>query len=207
MAIAGRSPAATFASLATAGFAWFVFAVLAMHVLRPDYEPARHFLSDYAVGRFGGVMTSAFLALAAGCLGLALGLLRAGPPAWPARAGAVLLLVAAAGLVVTARFETDLPGQPFTRSGDLHELSFLVNVASLMLAAVLLTLAFAADPRWRAHRPVAAALLAAVLVAFALQFRAIRSHGPVGLYNRAFAGLLVAWLLATALRLRTASRT
>ena len=33
---------------------------LLLHVLRPDYNPLQRFLSEYAVGRFGVLMTAAF---------------------------------------------------------------------------------------------------------------------------------------------------
>ncbi len=191
------------ARVAIAALVWFVAAVSLMHVLRPDYIPARHFISDYAVGRYGGVMTSAFIALALGSLALGVGLARSGPRAGPGRLGVIPLFVAAAGLVVTAIFETDLPGAPYTRAGDIHNASFLVNVGSLMLAALLLSWGFGGDARWREFRRTSRGLVVLALAAFAFQFLSLRKGAPYGIANRVFALTLVAWLLATSFRLST----
>ena len=118
---------------AIAGFVYFIAALVLMHLVRPDYTPIDHMISDYAVGSGGWIMTTAFVALAAGCLTLAMAMLRVGPASWSARAGTALLMVAGVGLVVTAIFPTDLETAPTTPTGDIHTLSFRVNVASVML--------------------------------------------------------------------------
>lgn len=114
--------------------AWLATAaLLLMHVLRPDYTIVDHMISDYAVGAFGPIMTSAFLSISLGCLALATGLFRVGQASWLGRAGAGLLIVAFAGLIVTALFPTDLETAPSTRTGDIHTISFLVNIVSITL--------------------------------------------------------------------------
>lgn len=40
---------------------YFVSAVLLLHILRTEINPAQHFLSEYALGRLGLLMTSAFV--------------------------------------------------------------------------------------------------------------------------------------------------
>ena len=50
----GKPPRFTSTFLATAAiacFAYSVFVLLMMHVLRPDYAPASHMISEYALGR------------------------------------------------------------------------------------------------------------------------------------------------------------
>lgn len=111
--------------LATAAlllFSYFIAALLLLHVLRPDYTIADHMISDYAIGAFGPIMTSAFLSISLGCLALATGLLRIGPKSWLGRASAGLLIVAFAGLIVTAVFPTDLETAASTRTGDIHNI-------------------------------------------------------------------------------------
>ena len=46
-------------------------------------------ISDYAAGRLGWVMTTAFVALSADCLTLGLGMVLAGPRSLPGRAAAL----------------------------------------------------------------------------------------------------------------------
>ena len=42
------------------GAVLYVLTVGLLHVLRPDYNPARRFLSEYAVGKFGALGMAAF---------------------------------------------------------------------------------------------------------------------------------------------------
>lgn len=53
-----------FARAAAAATLIAAAAVLALHVLRPDLEPASHRLSEYAIGPWGWLTTSVFAALA-----------------------------------------------------------------------------------------------------------------------------------------------
>ena len=48
-----------------------VVAVVALHVLRPDLAPMSHRLSEYAIGRYGGLMTAAFVCVGVSLLTLA----------------------------------------------------------------------------------------------------------------------------------------
>jgi hypothetical protein len=97
------------------------------------------------------VMTTFFLATSCGCLMLLLGLVRSGPNLVVARIGTLLLGVTSIGLVVSGIFPTDVR-LPSTRSGEIHDMSFLVNVGSILLAIVLLSVSFGSQPRWRPYR-------------------------------------------------------
>ncbi len=80
MNISTDAPAgAAAARLAIVCFAAFALGIALMHVLRPDYAPASHMISDYAVGPWGGVMTAAFGSASAGCLLLAICMAQSGP--------------------------------------------------------------------------------------------------------------------------------
>ena len=181
-------------------------AVVLMHVLRPDLEAAKHFLSEYALGPYSWVMTASFVAASAGCLCLSLGLRRSGLVTVLATCGQALFAIAGAGLLVSAICPMDSPQGPSTTTGEIHDISFLVNVTSLFLAEVLTSFAFGVHPRWRAYRRIALALAAVVLACFVLQFATLRKGAPYGLANRAFAMSLMAWLLVTTIRLRALAR-
>src|SRR3954470_8630468 len=107
-----RNPSTLLATAAAGLFCYFVIALIVMHLIRPDYTIVDHMISDYAVGRFGWIMTTAFLAAGAGCLALAIGLFRGGPPTWLGRVGSAALIVASVGLIITAIFPTDLETAP-----------------------------------------------------------------------------------------------
>ena len=67
------------ALLAMAFETWFVLVLVVLHLLRRDLPPGRTMISQYAVGPYGALMASAFVALALALLMLVLGLLRDGP--------------------------------------------------------------------------------------------------------------------------------
>jgi hypothetical protein len=52
------------AAIALAGIAYFAVVLVGLHFLHTDTNALARPTSDYAVGRYGNVMTSAFLALA-----------------------------------------------------------------------------------------------------------------------------------------------
>ncbi len=47
------------ALIAIEGIIYFVVAIMALHVLRPELKPITHAVSNYAIGPFGFLMTSA----------------------------------------------------------------------------------------------------------------------------------------------------
>lgn len=201
---ASRKPSAVFYGTAAIGcLAYATLALLLMHVFRPDLAPASHMISEYAVGPYGLVMQTVFVGLSGGCAMLLVGLIRNGPTSIAARVGVALLAVASIGLIVSALFPMDLPGATPTQSGHLHDLSFFVNVASIFLAIVLLTVSFGSDPQWCSFRRTSVVLLSLIALAFVLQFLTLRKGAPYGLANRFFIVVLLAWLFATSNRLRT----
>jgi len=193
-------------SLATGALACFACALLgliALHAVRPDYEPASHMISDYAVGRLGWLMVAFFLLWSVGILLFSASLLLSGPSSAGRKLGAFLLGVTSIGLLVSAAYPTDLPGAPDTPDGNIHTLSFLVNVCSLLVAIPLLSFGLREHQGWGTYRRIASILAVLVVLAFFLQLFTLRKDMPYGLTNRLFVVMLFAWFISTAARLRT----
>lgn len=191
-------------AIAAAGFfVYFALALLLMHAIRPDYTIVDHMISDYAVGPSGWIMTTAFVSIALGCLTLAIGLFRDGPRSWLGRIGAALLLVAFAGLIVTALFPTDLETAPSTPTGDIHTLSFMVNVVSIFVSTLCLAFSYGGSPLWRRRRAPALTFAALLAAAFVAQFLTLHRGAPYGITNRLFVVVLLAWLISNSLWLRS----
>jgi Protein of unknown function (DUF998) len=74
--------------------------------------PGTTFISGYAVGPYGWVMTTAWLAASGGCLMLLLGLTRSGPRSGAARLGTLLMGILSLGLLITAIFPPSKKGAP-----------------------------------------------------------------------------------------------
>ena len=193
-------------NLAIAFFAYFAIALIGLHFLRPDYTPVDHMISDYAVGRFGWIMTTAFISVSLGCLCLAIGLGRDGPKTVLVAIARVLMGIASLGLLVTAAFQTDLETVMVnTTHGNIHTLSFLVNIVSLFLAALSLSVSMGADAHWKSLRTPALILVAALAIAFVAQAMTLHRGAPYGITNRIFVVVLISWLMLIAVRLRTVS--
>ena len=128
------------AIFATAGLA--LISLVALHVLKPDIQPARTMISQYALGQHGWVMALFFggLAASSGCLFLAL------IPQISSvlgRIGLALLLAAAVGLAMAARFPMDpvsTPPAQMSFSGRMHGVAFMIGVPCQLLAVLLLSL-------------------------------------------------------------------
>jgi len=202
------SPASpsTYGAAAFVCFSFSLLALAALHLLKRDYEVRSHMISDYAVGPYGWVMSSCFLAMSCGLLMLFLGLFRHGPTSVVARLGVFILLIPIIGLVVSGMFDTDLPGAPSTREGDIHGISFLMNVLAIMIGTVLISLSLGRDARWSAYGKTSLILVAFIFVAFVLQFLTLHKGMPYGYTNRFFVTALFAWFLSTSTQVRNVAR-
>lgn len=94
-----------------------------LHVMRSDYDPVRHAVSDYAVGRTRPL--SSAMTWATGGMWLALAVaVGFGFPQWSDRVGVTACLAVLALLFVVLPFlTTDLEGERPTRLGRLHLLA------------------------------------------------------------------------------------
>jgi hypothetical protein len=152
--------------VAAAGLALFVSVVGIEHLRATDLNPATHMVSEYANTGDRALMTAGFLAWAVSLAGTAL-LLRTVAVAVgaPSRVTvlAVLLWLAAAGVLVLAAFHTQtvagkLPnGLQRSWAGRLHDLGSGIAAAALLLG-VLVSAAALARPRWYPKAAIAIAV-------------------------------------------------
>ena len=191
------------ALLGIIGAAFFAVALVALHLLEPEYNdtPA---MSLYALGRYGGLMVAAFCALGVGYLGLAFGVRGATASSGAARLGSILLGLAGFWFVVSGLFRVHAPGAPMTFSALMHGLGFIVGVPTLLAGILVLSRAFGHDDRWRSFRPASSALGFTALILFLIAFFVLGLPGTAEVFlSRIFVGSFALWLLLTALRLRS----
>lgn len=174
-------------------------AVLALHVLRRDLEPASHRLSEYANGPWGWLMTSAFVMVAAG-VWLLRRALPAGGPLRPMRA---LLAVAAAGFLVSAAFPTD-PTMPDAVRERVHSVASTGALITLAAAALWTVTLGAAAIGWRRGPAAVAVAVAALGVLFSPLAHDSRWTGAV---QRLCYAALTVWLLLLCRTVGDAERT
>jgi hypothetical membrane protein len=193
--------AAGLAVVALVAVASFAVTVVLLHPLRPDYDPARRFISEFAIGPYHTLMTAAFFALATGSFALTLALWRAGARSRP---GITLLGIWSAGVVIVGIFPTDLQftGRPKTLAGTIHDDTTLVAFVSIMTA--MLVLSYHMRRLWPSWCRAAMALAVASLVEFGVLFVSVGAGWP-GWPQRLYVATIVAWLLLTAARVRSAA--
>jgi hypothetical protein len=176
--------------------------VIVLHLRRPDLDPLRHVLSEYANGPFGGVMTAVFYAVGVACAALGWRLRTALRWRGATTATPVLLLLAGAGMVLAGAFEVGLPAAPETVDETIHSLASIGAFVALVVAMVLFAVACGHDEDWRPFQRTASALAGLAVAAAALS--PLADGTPwTGVAQRVLAGTVVAWLLLTARRVRS----
>jgi hypothetical protein len=186
-----------------------IIALAALHLLKPDVDPARTMISRYALGRHGWMMSLCFAAFAtasaclfAALIGHASSLL--------SRTGMALLLIAAAGLAMAAVFPMDpewtAPAQR-SLSGKMHGLAFMLGVPCQVLSVLLLSVALGGQTPHAAFPLfiLTATVWLSLIVMIAIMAMVGPAHGPspsiprvFGWANRALVVSYGVWLILAA---------
>jgi hypothetical protein len=182
-----------------------------LHVLKPEFAPSWHMISEYEIGRFGWVMRMAFLCLSLGYASLFVSL-RSQLQTVSGKVGLAILLLGAIGSAMGGIFTTDpinTAQDQMTTHGNLHGLGALLGIPTLPLAATLISLALARNHAWSSARPAlfgATALTWLGLVGFAVAMAVMlpRGHGKfssaveIGWPNRFLIVSYAVWLITVA---------
>jgi hypothetical membrane protein len=161
--------------------AYYAIVGIALHFLEPEYDPRYHFMSDYAWGAYGRLMTTTFFVLGVAILTVAVGLRNVHHSSRSARVGFGLLVIGAVFVCLAGVF----------RGFPLHDVAGAVGIPSLVIAVLLLSWSFRNVAGWRVIHP--ATFLIAVGM-FAAVMSMIVDVGMPGLQQRAFLFLLLLWL-------------
>jgi len=185
----------------------FIVLLAMLHVIKPEIEPSWNFISEYQVGRFGWLMSLAFVSLASSCLFLSIGL-------WKnvnivGKIGLVMILLSSAGMFIAAIFKTDpLNTSPelVTQSGMLHQWGAMLD--QIPFAALLITIALFRKKEWDVNRWLLIVSLIFVWFGMIYFIASIRIHFPadgkfgpnvlVGWQNRIMIVTQALWLILVA---------
>src|SRR5687768_16056922 len=154
------------ATVALVGVAYFAAVIVGLHFLQPDQNPLRQPTSEYAVGPYGWLMTTAFLSMSAASWALVAGLARGLPRAARSRAGLGLLALWSTGLLVAMLFPIDLDGAAPTLAGTIHRINGPITFLSLSLGTVLVSRRLKQAAAWRPVYRLALPLALLMLVEF-----------------------------------------
>jgi hypothetical protein len=203
--------------LVVAGFATFLVAVAVLHVVQHDKDPRHNWVSDYANGRGGWLMTIAFLGAAAGLFGIALGTSRCVQPSRPRTVAIVAFAVSSLGTATSAVFASDPPRADgtvgYTTVGAIHDLAGLVSGLAALVGLFALARACRRDPAWartgRAVRLLALLLVVGTIIEIVLgELSTVGpdGHGVTGLAQRIDLAITMTGAILLGLRLYNSDR-
>lgn len=192
------------ARLSISGGMLFLLLLASLHLLEPEFDPTWRFISEYMLGRFGWMMTLAFLALAISLAGVGAAIL---PRVRNVIGyiGILILVLAVIGLGIAASFQTDpitTKMEDLTPSGQMHVLGASLDYSPL--AFLLLTFSLVRNPAWSSIRVrlfVTAIIPIALTIAFILAIPADAVFGPdvyAGLIGRFLVLSYLGWVSAVA---------
>ena len=172
---------------------YYAAVIALLHVLRTDFDPGYRYLSEYARGPYGAVMTSTFFVISAGSLALSLGLYRSVASKLRFVPGLVLWLTMACAIFLAGVYTGDLQGTPQTRIGRIHEQMGMIAFPSATVALLLLSLALRWEKGWRSvWRP--AMLLSVIALGSFLVVDRFGQMGLGGLDQRIFLAVMLIWM-------------
>lgn len=183
-----------------AGVAVFIAVALTLPVLKSGYGPVEDPVSRGAIGTWGWLQTSAFLALGLGSAAIAWTLYQR----LPGRPGAVAALLVAgwsACIVLAGAFTADPADGAATTSGKLHSLVSVLGFLFVLAGMFAAALAARRVVGWQRHARVAVAWGSLGVVGLAATI-ATKDSAIWGIVQRAFLAVVMTWLVGAAVTLQ-----
>ena len=172
---------------------YYAVVIALLHILRTDFNPGYRYLSEYARGPYGALMTSTFFVLSAGSLALFLGLWRSVASRLRFVPGLALWLAWACAVFLAGIYTSDLQGTPHTRIGRIHDQMGMIAFPSATVALLLLSLALRWEKGWRSVWRPAIILSMVALISFLLLDR-FGQRDLGGLDQRIFLAATLTWM-------------
>jgi hypothetical protein len=203
------------AMISIIGLVYLVIIIIAMHKLRPDYNPRSRYISEYAVGKYGQLATSSFVIYGLAILGIYLCLKTVLPFNVKANLGLTLIAIWGVAKVITGFFNVDLKDKQMSLQGTVHSIASCIGVAAFVIGLIFLSinLAHTESTQSIAFFTQIVAILASILVVLLflgfLGDLALKYNHPVpsiifllhkltGVTERLLLGISVVWLMIIA---------
>jgi hypothetical protein len=191
--------ARTAAYISFAAAATGLVSLAALHFLSPEFDSSWRFVSEYALGSYGWVLSLMFLSLAVSCVSLFFAI-RPYVRTIAGKIGLAFLLLVATGLGMAVFFDVN---------HALHGLAAMIGIPSSPIAAVLISVSLARSQVWSSWRRLLLWTANLNSISLALMTAAIfiglsqtgGEFGPgvlAGWPNRLYVVTLGGWLMAAA---------
>ena len=181
-------------ALATSGAALILLA--ALHVLSPEFDASVRVVSEYALGRYGWVLSLMFLTWGLSSWALAVAL-RPALTTIGGRVGLVFLILAGLGEALASLFDL--------KHAEMHGLAGALGVLGLPIAATLISVGLGHTQVWRSHRKtllwLATLTWVRLLSLVAAMLTLTRKTGPrlaIGWPNRILVVVYSVWVMSVA---------
>jgi hypothetical protein len=181
---------------------YYAGAILVLHVVRTDFDPWYRYLSEYAVGAYGALMTSTFFVLSGGSVALAIGLWRSVSSKLRILPGLLFWVTWACAVFFAGVFTGDLQGTPHTRIGQIHEHMGMIAFPSAIVAMPLISVPLLWEQKWNSLWRSAIVLSAVVIVSF-LVFDRFAEADLGGLDQRISLAAALIWMWILGKRMLT----
>jgi uncharacterized membrane protein YozB (DUF420 family) len=191
-------------TIALIGISYFVVVIVALHFLRDDLSPMSNPTSQYAVGRYGFLMTTAFFSMSVASFSLLIGLYKRISKPAQSSIGLTLLGIWAVGVLVAMLFPLNPEGTEATTTSVIHRINGPLVFLSLSIGAILVSRSFRRDKNWRPFYPTALTLSFTMLLFFIITgINVALKSGFEGLCQRVFLVVFSTWFILTAMHLRS----
>lgn len=188
-----QSPTRLLGGLGASGAIIWLGTLIVLHLLRPDISFVRSYVSEHANGSYGLIFRTALLLHGLGNLALAVGLAVAYADSRSARRGAMLLGVAAFGILLGGGFSIDPPGAPPTIAGAIHSVVALTSFPIETGALLFFARAFRTNSTWGLFAGFTRLIAVAGLFCLPWLFGAVLFGGAVGLPERVGFLVFLSW--------------
>jgi Protein of unknown function (DUF998) len=161
--------------------AYFVIVLIVLHIFEPEFDPRFRFMSEYALGDYGWLMTTTFFALGLAPFVAAIGLRNINQSSRTTCIGLGLLVVAAMFIWLAGIFRDSIP----------HLLAGVVAFPTMVMAVLLLSWTFRRATGWQT---IYRSTLFIGLGMLAMFLAMVADVGMPGLQQRVFIFLFLLWL-------------
>jgi hypothetical membrane protein len=186
------------ARFALVGLLIYLVLLVAAHVLRRDLDPASNFVSEYAVGPHGWLVTTSFFVLAASSGAVCVAIVCGHERRLAVWFGAILLFVWSIAVAGSGVYPTDVPGHAETSVGHIHNLLGAIAFLSVVLSLLLLSVGLRHSERSRTVNAARVGLAGVALVALIVTVTVLEPMGRAGLGQRVLLAAVLVWLGLTA---------
>ena len=198
-----KSSVAWLTAISLTAISAFAILIIVLHFLRPDLDPIHRPTSEYAVGEFSYLMTTAFFCMSIATFALVVSLNKTIGRKAKSLIGLIFLTVWAVAVLVALSFPIDPEGAPTTTAGRIHQTNGPIAFLSLTIGVFLVSIRFKHDENMRSLYHTALILSLIMLLLFiSVAVSLSIGLGLEGIFQRIYLIVVIVWFILVLIRIR-----